>query len=88
MTTRDKRLPTYPGEGRTMVITGALIILMGAGIAGIGMVVGSISEPASFAMLAIAVLIVGLGIYRNYRGSMLQAMEDHFGPRIFPGEAK
>lgn len=80
------RVPAYPGQGRRMVIEGCLICLVGVAIGFVGIRLGTDTTSAGFPFLALSVLVAAVGVYRNYRGSRFQALEDAIGPSLFAPE--
>lgn len=77
------RVPAYPGQGRRMVIEGCLICLVGVAIGFVGIRLGTDTTSAGFPFLVISVLVAAVGVYRNYRGSRFQALEEAMGPSLF-----
>ncbi|MCW2093013.1 UNVERIFIED_ORG: putative Tic20 family protein [Rhodococcus erythropolis] len=85
MTTRKPKVPTYPGQGRRMQIEGSVVCLIAVALIGIAMYATGTNSPIGFTVAAIGTLIALTGVYRAYRGSLLEYLENTIGPSLFHG---
>lgn len=83
MTTRKPNVPTHPGQGRRMQIEGSLVCLIAVGLIGIAMYATDVNSPIGFTVAAIGALIALTGVYRAYRGSLFEYLENTIGPSLF-----
>ncbi|NMM90683.1 hypothetical protein B2J88_52060 [Rhodococcus sp. SRB_17] len=88
MAERAPKMPTFPGQGRAMQIGGSVAILIAVAIAGVAMAVAGPENPIGFIFMTIGVAIALAGVYRVWRGSMFQALEDRVGPSLFYPERR
>lgn len=83
MTTRKPKVPAYPGQGRTMLIEGAVVSLIAVAIVGITMYATDVNSPIGFTLVAVGALIALTGVYRVHRGSLFESIENTVGPSLF-----
>ncbi|MCZ4645065.1 hypothetical protein [Rhodococcus erythropolis] len=83
MAQRAPKMPTFAGQGRAMQIEGSVAVLIAVAIAGGALAVAGPTNPIGFIFMTAGVVIALAGVYRVWRGTTFQVLEERIGPNLF-----
>lgn len=86
MAKRASGMPRFAGQGRAMQIEGSVAILIAVAISGIALAIAGPTNPIGFIFMTVGAAIALAGVYRVWRGTTFQVLEERIGPSLFDPE--